>query len=208
VSAYRAASSRGLRCILCLAVWLPVQYSFSRNETVAAINAGKYSNIRGIFSPSATTPTAGKWKTAQQAIEDGNETAPSYSLFDMGALCWYFAQELVERGVKTPIGIADTAIGGQRIEEFMNNESYANAIACPDAVGAKEIRTPWNGQLFAKQVMPFVDMTVKGWTWCEFLQHCTARTLSSCVASAVLEPEPCCTGLSVIWCLRHRSRRK
>ena len=151
--------------MLCLAVWLPVQFTFSRNETVKAIKAGKYTNIRGIFSPSATTPTTGKWKTAQQAIEDGNETTPNYSLFDMGALCWYFAQELVELGVTTPIGIADTAIGGQRIEEFMNNQSYTGAIACPDAIGAKEVRTPWNGQLFAKQVMPFVDMTVKGWTW-------------------------------------------
>lgn len=47
----------------------------------------------------------------------------------------------------------------------MNNKTYAGAIACPDAVGAQEIRTPWNGQLFAKQVIPFVDMTVKGWTW-------------------------------------------
>ena len=106
-------------------------------QTVSAIKSGKYSNIRGMFSPSATTPTAGVWKTARQAIEDGNETTPSYSLFDMGALCWYFAQELVERGVKTPIGIADTAIGGQRIEEFMNNKSYAGAIACPDALGAQ-----------------------------------------------------------------------
>jgi hypothetical protein len=98
--------------LLRVAVWLPVQYSFSRNETVAAIKSGKFLNIRGIFSPSATTPTTGwkGWKTAQQAIEDGNETTPSYSLFDMGALCWYFAQELVERGVQTPIGIADTVL--------------------------------------------------------------------------------------------------
>ena len=52
--------------------------------------------------------------------------------------------------MKTPIGIADTAIGGQRIEEFMNNKSYTGAIACPDAVGAKEVRTAWNGQLFGE----------------------------------------------------------
>eukprot|EP01051_Picozoa_sp_SAG22_P012460 SAG22_NODE_1298_length_4811_cov_3.430178_3_plen_176_part_00 len=145
--------------------WLPLTYTFSRNETVAAIAAGKYSNIRGMFSPSATTPMTGQWKTAQQAIQDGNETTPTYSLFDMGALCWYFAQELVERGVKTPIGIADTAIGGQRIEEFMNNKSFAGAVPCPDEIGGKEVRTVWNGQLFAKQVMPFVDMAVKGFTW-------------------------------------------
>ena len=65
-------------------MWLPVQYTFSRNQTVAAIAAGKYTNIRGIFTASATTPTAGKWKTAQQAIQDGNETSPTYSLFAVG----------------------------------------------------------------------------------------------------------------------------
>ena len=43
--------------------------------------------------------------------------------------------------------------------------TFTDAVACPAEIGGKEIRTPWNGQLFAKQVMPFVDMTVKGWTW-------------------------------------------
>ena len=64
-------------------MWLPVQYTFSRNQTVEAIAAGKFTNIRGMFSPSATTPTTGQWKTAKQAIEDGNETHPTYSLFNM-----------------------------------------------------------------------------------------------------------------------------
>lgn len=146
-------------------MWLPVQNTFSRNDTVAAIAAGKLTNIRGMFSPSATTPTQGVWKTAQQAIADGNESSPTYSLFDMGAACWYFAQGLAERGVTTPIGIADTAIGGQRIEEFLNNGTFANAVPCPNAINGTEHKDAWNGQLFAKQVMPFVDMTVKGWTW-------------------------------------------
>ena len=146
-------------------MWLPVEYSFSRNETVAAIGKGKYGSVRGMFSPSGTTPTAGQWKTAQQAVADGNVTHPTYSLFAMGATCWYFAESLVDRGLTTPIGIVDTAIGGQRIEEFMNNGTYAGAARCPDAVGGAEVRTVWNGQLFAKQVMPFVDMTVKGWLW-------------------------------------------
>lgn len=59
----------------------------------------------------------------------------------------------------------DTAIGGQRIEEFMNNGSYAGAVACPDVINGTESKTAWNGQLFAKQVMPFVDMSVKGFLW-------------------------------------------
>mmetsp|Transcript_25441 Transcript_25441/g.76691 ORF Transcript_25441/g.76691 Transcript_25441/m.76691 type:complete len:695 (-) Transcript_25441:14-2098(-) len=146
-------------------MWLPVQYSFSRNSSVADIAAGKYPNIRGVFSASATTPTAGAWKTAEQAIQDGNNTNPTYSLFKIGATCWYFAQRLANLGVTTPIGIADTAIGGQRIEEFMNNGTFADATACPATVGGNEFKNAWNGQLFAKQVMPFVDMSVKGWLW-------------------------------------------
>ena len=47
----------------------------------------------------------------------------------------------------------------------MNNKSYPGARACPDAIHQPEHRDAWNGQLFAKQVMPFVDMTVKGWVW-------------------------------------------
>ena len=84
---------------------------------------------------------------------------------EQGATCWYFAQFLAEQGVKTPIGIADTAIGGQRIQEFMNNKTYPGAVPCPGAINATQVKTAWDGQLFAKQVMPFVDMTVKGWTW-------------------------------------------
>jgi hypothetical protein len=42
----------------------------------------------------------------------------------------------------------------------MNNKSYTGAIACPDAVGAQEIRTPWNGQLFAKQVQLLLYLAV------------------------------------------------
>ena len=48
----------------------------------------------------------------------------------------------------------------------MNNGTYAGATACPDSIGGQEHRDVWNGQLFAKQVMPFVDMTVKGFLWC------------------------------------------
>ena len=51
----------------------------------------------------------------------------------------YFAQGLAERGITHPIGIADTAIGGQRIEEFMNNGSYAGRTACPDEEGGQEV---------------------------------------------------------------------
>ena len=123
-------------------MWLPVEYTFSKNKTLAAINSGKYGNIRGMFAPSADTQTSGgSWSTAAQAAtKPGSSKTVVNALFDMGATCWYFVQELVDRGVTTPIGIADTAIGGQRIEEFMNNASFADAIPCPDELGGKEVR--------------------------------------------------------------------
>eukprot|EP00041_Stephanoeca_diplocostata_P010993 m.177446 g.177446 ORF g.177446 m.177446 type:complete len:685 (-) comp18367_c0_seq2:175-2229(-) len=144
-------------------MWLPVLNSFSRNDSVKAIVAGKYSNIRGMFGPSASTNTGGKtWMSAPQAIADGTVDKPSYSLFNMGATCWYFAQRLVDEGITTPIGIADTAIGGQRIEEFIVNTTEF-MYSCDGRMGATS--PVWNGQLFAEQVAPFVDMTVHGWVW-------------------------------------------
>lgn len=123
-------------------MWLPVSHSLSRNDTVAAIKAGKYTNIRGMFGGSGNTPSgvgfhaggtgygrkggSNPWMTAEQAIATGESAdaaggGGTYPLFQLGASCWYFGQKLAELGVDVPIGLADTAIGGQRIEEFMNN---------------------------------------------------------------------------------------
>ena len=59
--------------------------------------------------------------TAAQAIATGSSAGSggTYPLFKMGASCWYFGQRLSELGVTAPIGLADTAIGGQRIEEYV-----------------------------------------------------------------------------------------
>lgn len=57
-------------------------------------------------------------------------------------------------------GIVDTAIGGQRIEEFLVNDTTINSCS-----NSRVDAGVWNGQLWAKMVMPFVDTTVKGWAW-------------------------------------------
>jgi hypothetical protein len=67
---------------------------------------------------------------------------------------------LSELGVDVPIGLADTAIGGQRIEEYMNN---ATINKCTNR--SSENIPWWDAELFSTQVIPFVDMTVKGWVW-------------------------------------------
>ena len=67
--------------------------------------------------------------TAQAAVSVGEstKTGGTYPLFAMGATCWYFAARLSELGVTTPIGIANTAIGGQQIEEYKRRRAAAAA---------------------------------------------------------------------------------
>jgi len=62
-------------------MWLPVDHSLTRNDTVAAIKAGNYSNVRGMFGGSGTVAGnffpggrgygrkdgSNPWMTAQQA---------------------------------------------------------------------------------------------------------------------------------------------
>jgi len=161
-------------------MWLPVLHTYWRNETARNISLGTYANLRLMAGASgykvrptsqAREPATGipwpapyggvngsnPWLTAAQAAPEGCIDAGSCPLFNMGATCWYFAQGLADLGVTTPIGIADTAIGGQRIEEFMVN-STANACAM---IGTGV----WTGQLTGQQVVPFMDMTLKGFVW-------------------------------------------
>jgi hypothetical protein len=66
---------------------------------------------------SACAPGVPSW--GRQSVPEGCVETQKCPLFQLGATAWYFVQGLAERGVTVPIGILDTAIGGQRIEEFM-----------------------------------------------------------------------------------------
>lgn len=69
-------------------------------------------------------------------------------------------------------GIVDTAIGGQRIEEFLVNDTTINSCS-----NSRVDAGVWNGQLWAKMVMPFVDTTVKGWAW--YVLHTINKLIST-----------------------------
>jgi hypothetical protein len=156
-------------------MWLPVLHTFDRNDTARNISAGKYANIRVMAGSSANYPYAqwppaygdgtvphasNAWMTAQQAAPAGCMEAQSCPLFSIGATCWYTAQSLANHGVSVPLGLINTALGGQRIEEYMLNTTTA---ACTDLSGSD---TPWwNAQLYGTYINWFVDMTVKGWWW-------------------------------------------
>lgn len=153
-------------------MWLQVLHTFSRNESANNITNGRYNNIRIMAGSSGSVPYASwppkygngtgsnPWLSALQAVPAGCVDTQKCPLFQVGATCYYFAQGLVDQGVTTPIGILDTAIGGQRIEEFMSN---ATINTCTDRLG--ENIPWWDSQLFGQQTLMFVDMTVKGFLW-------------------------------------------
>lgn len=78
----------------------------------------------------------------------------------------YFGQVLndymEQSGDKTPIGLIDTAIGGQRIEEYMVNTTEI-MYSCANRTSATPNK--WDGMLFARMILPYVDMTTKGFAW-------------------------------------------
>jgi hypothetical protein len=169
-------------------MWLPVLHTYWRNETARNISMGRYAGIRLMAGGSgstvratsgARTPTTGvpwpapyggvngsnAWMTAAQAAPDGCVDAGTCPVFDIGGACWYFAQALADLGVSTPIAVADTAIGGQHIEEFMINSTISNCnMTARDVMGHDF--GPWgNSQVYGSQVIPFLDMTIKGIVW-------------------------------------------
>lgn len=73
------------------------------------------------------------------------------SLFQHTPQCWYFAQKItdeLEAAGKAvfPIGLTDTAIGGQRIEEYMvNDTSFYDCNADASHGGTTPGARDWNG---------------------------------------------------------------
>ena len=132
------------------------------------ITEGKLDNIR-LQAGNSQSDTFHPWATSKQAIANSNATAGKYTLFGFSAACWYFAEALtyrmqaeVEAGRAdpssvVPLGLISTAIGGSMIEEWTTNTTTAT---CSDTSLA-----PHNQALWDEKVVPFLNMTVKGFLW-------------------------------------------
>lgn len=153
-------------------MWLPLDSTFNQNETMAAVLSGKYSNMRAMMGNSGygNDVASNPWMTAQQAtqLKSGEPI-----LLNFGATCWYFGQKITDLSVETtsngeaiPLGLINTAIGGQRIEEYMVNDT-SFYVCSPDGLGQEATGSArdWNGMLWAKMILPFVDMTTFGFLW-------------------------------------------
>ena len=76
-------------------------------------------------------------------------------------------------GTPAPIGLIHTAWGGSMIEEWLTNEEIA---ACKGAA-----ITDNNGIFHDQNVLPFVDMSIKGWAWYQVSVATTAMASPFCV---------------------------
>jgi hypothetical protein len=174
---------------------LGLQHTFDRNDTVAAIASGKYSNVRIFLSSDVRAPYPDrpvfvastdyfpkqnygkglfwKWSKVADAI---NATSPEKSLLmDYSASCWYFGKSLADMMEAESEGI-DGNDGGVPLG-MMAVSVGGTAIEQWVEKGAQEgchniscmgANCSSNAGLYNSMVAPYANMTVKGWIWCEY----------------------------------------
>ena len=159
-------------------------HTFERNNSLKAIEAGRYHNVRMYQHPhiasmtpqwvaeqkaSASKPLEMQWNTAQMAhdiqvvVSDYRHPAANLSLLtQFSGLCWYFAQELTDimlenDGEAVPIGLVDVAWGGTMIEQWTTNSTTAECKNCSVNAGS--------GMIYNGMVGPFANTTLAGFLW-------------------------------------------
>ena len=147
---------------------LPVQYTYNRNASIAAIKRGKGPTLR-ITGLTGNMNKDQPWVTIEDAAGGlGNQTMPTYGQVDLdhfSSTCYYFGEALsTSLGSKTPIGLIHTAWGGSMIEQWLTNEDIA---ACHGASIADH-----NEALFDNAVKPYLGMSVKGWVYYQGENNC------------------------------------
>ena len=154
---------------------LPLLHSYSRNETRDAVLAGKYQDLR-IHGLAGNMNCDQPWSTLKQALVQRScknskdcktgADSDSSSLMGFSASCFYFGQELIETlgAAAPPIGLVHTAWGGSTIEQWLTNETSATC----EWVGLDAS----NQQFHDTRVLPYVDMTLKGFLWYQGENNC------------------------------------
>jgi len=131
-----------------------LQFTFERNNSIAAIARGEYSNIRMMFVMVAPTNITGNWISERGfsgsclgkgrgplAWCSGHDLVYTWMREELNetqfeeapASCWYFAQYLTDRFIAAgqtppPIGIVSTPEGGTMIEQWSNFESQSQCV--------------------------------------------------------------------------------
>ena len=172
---------------------LGLSHTINRNQSYDAIRRGELASLRVLHfdhnpqvDPVYVTKGSVKvpWKTPADALKEN--TLPDFS----GA-CWYFGEALSKRmsadalngGMAVPIGLIESAYGGTMIESWFDSDvqlsscsnitctakqtihfTKATESECFSSVSGRK-GAGANGQLYNGMVLPFVNMSVKGFLW-------------------------------------------
>ncbi len=145
---------------------LPLANTLSRNLSIAAIAAGKYSNIR-IQQLSGNMNPDTPWTTVEQAAavsssSNSNQQAEVFLAFS--GTCYYFGESLTDVlggvGVAPPLGLIHTAWGGSTIQNWISNDTLNSEVCANHSSGQGN-----DGGWYESRVMPYAEMTLKGWVW-------------------------------------------
>lgn len=163
-------------------MWLPMQFTFNRNETFAALGTGKYKNIRTLQMPQRKLQDRNhiqKWILSEYeavhgsgfAYRAGWERPTKDSVNYFSAACWYFAQELTDSMLARdqspiPLGLIGSYWGGTMMQMWISNDTL-NHSGCRNATGGVVYQRSdiSNGALYNGMVCPFLNMSIKGSLW-------------------------------------------
>ena len=141
---------------------LPLMHTLSRNQSRDAILAGKYANMR-IHGMSGNMNPTQPWSTLKGALATDTDSDKS-AFGSFSSTCYYFGEQLSDEleamssdGQAPPIGLVHTAWGGSMIEQWLSNDTIATCANASISAANQE----WHDQ----RVLPYVDMTIKGWVW-------------------------------------------
>jgi hypothetical protein len=99
-------------------------------------------------------------------------------LWEYPATCFYFAQFLTDMlgAAAPPFGLMSTPVGGTMLEEWSAPETQraVRNVTCMcmddkscDPYKPLDASCTKNSDLYFGNVMPFANITIKGWLWCE-----------------------------------------
>ena len=143
---------------------LPVAHTFSRNITAKAVLGGKYANIR-LKQIGSNMNTQFKWMTLHDAVsqrlvaEHGKVNSTYFELFS--ATCYYCGESLTEElgADAPPLGLVHTAFGGSMIEQWLTEDTVASCKNSSNYTASN------GGEWWQARVLPYSQMTLKGWLW-------------------------------------------
>jgi sialate O-acetylesterase len=152
---------------------LPLLHTLTRNASLAAFAAGRYTNIRlqqmgGNMNPQ--TP----WTPISAALD------PAVFLGFSGT-CYYFGESLTDAlgAAAPPLGLIHTAWGGSTIQNWISNDTLNSNVCANHSSGQGN-----DGGWYESRVLPYAEMSLKGWIWYQVRCRLRAHALRSAEARA------------------------